>query len=137
MTTFHWFGFACLFLLLHSSVIHADWAQKNGPIGRMAGAFAMKGSNLFVGGMGGVYLSTDNGSSWTEVNKGLTDKIVMTLAVSGSYVFAATYSGVFRSANNGDHWSPVNTGLTNLFIWAFQLICLLILKRNNLSWEAL
>jgi len=46
---------------------------------------------------GGVFVTTNNGTSWTAVNGGLTDQVVLSLAVSGSTVLAGTNGGgVFR-----------------------------------------
>jgi len=75
----------------------------------------VSGSNLFAGTWGGgVFLSTNNGTSWTAVNTGLTDRDVFALAVSGSNLFAGTWGdGVFLSTHNGTSWTAVNTGLTN------------------------
>ena len=42
---------------------------------------------------GGVFLSTNNGTSWTAVNTGLTNTAVSALAVSGTNLFAGTGSG--------------------------------------------
>ena len=94
-------------------------------------AFAVNGSNLFAGTDGGVYLSTNNGTSWTSVNTGLTNTRVLSLAVSpapgetgqrvdsssGTNLFAGTWGGgVFLSTNNGTSWTAVNTGLTNTYV---------------------
>lgn len=73
----------------------------------------MIGTNLFAGTNGslypqynGVYLSTDNGSSWTAVNSGLTNTSILSLAVMGTNLFAGTAgSGVYRSTNNGASWT--------------------------------
>jgi hypothetical protein len=62
-------------------------------------SLAVNGSNLFAGTFGGgVFLSTNNGTSWTAVNTGLTANItVSSFAVSGSNLFAGTSgSGVWR-----------------------------------------
>jgi beta-lactamase regulating signal transducer with metallopeptidase domain len=61
-----------------------------------------------------VFLSTNNGASWNEVNTGLTDTFVNAIAVSGKNLFAGTNDGVFRSTDNGTTWEKVNNGLTNL-----------------------
>ena len=45
---------------------------------------------FFAGTDGGVFLSTNNGTSWTAVNTGLTDTDVYALAVSGTNLFAGT-----------------------------------------------
>ncbi|MCK7528688.1 MAG: hypothetical protein MZV64_69590 [Ignavibacteriales bacterium] len=66
----------------------------------------------------GVFLSTNNGTSWTAVNTGLTNTNVRALAVSGTNLFAGTDGGgVFLSTNNGTSWTAVNTGLTNTNVY--------------------
>jgi hypothetical protein len=66
-----------------------------------------------------VFLSTNNGTSWTAVNTGLTSTNVHALAVSGTNLFAGTRGGgVFLSSNNGISWTAVNAGLTSTFVRA-------------------
>ncbi|MBK6876815.1 MAG: hypothetical protein IPG99_10295 [Ignavibacteria bacterium] len=79
----------------------AQWIQTNGPYGGHISSFAVSGTNLFAGTGRGVFLSNNNGISWTAVNNGLMNTIVLSLAVSGTNLFAGTYGGVFRSTNNG------------------------------------
>ncbi len=101
-------------LLLQSSIMYSQWVQTNGPYGGRIRSFAVNGTNLFAGNDGGVFLSTNSGASWTEVNTGLTSTDVYALALSGTNLFAGTASGgVFVSTNNGTRWTQVNTGLTN------------------------
>ncbi|MDD3638375.1 MAG: T9SS type A sorting domain-containing protein, partial [Bacteroidales bacterium] len=75
----------------------------------------ISGSNIFAGTYGGVFLSTDNGASWTAANSGIPGGAsVNAFAFSGSNIFAGTGSnGVFLSTDNGESWTEVNTGLTN------------------------
>jgi outer membrane protein assembly factor BamB len=69
--------------------------------------------------MGGVFLSTDNGSSWSQVSTGLTNTNVHALVVSGTNLFAGTFGGgVFLSTDNGSSWSAVNNGLTSTYIYS-------------------
>ena len=58
----------------------------------------MSGTNLFVGTAGGgVFLSTNNGASWKEFNKGLTANSILSLSVSNTNIFAGTDGhGVWR-----------------------------------------
>ncbi|MCL6493864.1 MAG: T9SS type A sorting domain-containing protein [Ignavibacterium sp.] len=110
-----------LFTLIFTttSPILAQWVQTNGPYGGYVRSLAVSGTNLFAGtfGGGGVFLSTNNGTSWTAVNTGLTFNRVYSLAVSGTNLFAGTWGGgVFLSTNNGTSWTAVNTGLTNTYV---------------------
>ena len=55
------------------------------------------GINLFAGtAFDGVFVTTNNGASWSAVNTGLADSSVSSLAVSGTYLFAGTGSGAWR-----------------------------------------
>jgi hypothetical protein len=74
----------------------------------------VSGTNLFAGTLGGVFRSTDSGTSWTAASTGLTNTEVISFAVSGANLFAGTYGGVFRSTNNGASWTAADSGLTNL-----------------------
>ena len=52
------------------------------------------GANLFASTSGGgVFLTTDYGATWTDVNANLTNYQVRTLAVIGGNIFAGTSSG--------------------------------------------
>jgi hypothetical protein len=72
-------------------------------------ALALSNTNVFAGtqasylGGGGVFLSTNSGTSWSRT--GLTNLDVSALLASGTNLFAATYSGVFLSTNNGTTWT--------------------------------
>jgi hypothetical protein len=60
-------------------------------------ALAVSGASLFAGiEQGGVMRSTNNGTSWNQVNAGLADTIVNCLVVSGTNLFAGTKTGVWR-----------------------------------------
>jgi photosystem II stability/assembly factor-like uncharacterized protein len=66
----------------------------------------MSNGNLFAASMhGGIYKSTDNGTSWSAVNNGLTKKIFTPLLP----IKMATYlqdqkARVFHSINDGESW---------------------------------
>src|SRR5438552_1190751 len=99
--------FACL-----PQAGEAQWTQTNGPLGGSISSLVASGSNIFAGTSdSGVYLSTNNGTNWTQ--SGLNGQEVITLAVSGSNVFAGTYNnGVYRSTNNGQNWTQTLSGQT-------------------------
>ena len=75
---------------------------------------AISGTSIFAGTSGGgIYHSTDNGTSWTEVNNGLTYGYVRTLKFLGTSLFAGTWGGgVYISTDNGTSWTASNVGLT-------------------------
>ncbi|HUU28477.1 MAG TPA: hypothetical protein VM123_11755 [archaeon] len=115
-----------LLSLMHGGVAHAQWVQTSGPYGGVILSFAVSGTNLFAGTYeDGVFLSTNNGTSWTEVNTGLTNTVILALAVSpdsSGNLFAGTGDGgVFLSTNNGTSWTEVNNGLTNTSVRALAV----------------
>jgi len=64
----------CLLIMLPQRS-KAQWVQTNGPYGGSALSFAVSGTNLIAAaGDGGVYRSTNSGSSWTAINNGLQGK---------------------------------------------------------------
>jgi photosystem II stability/assembly factor-like uncharacterized protein len=73
---------------------------------------AVSGSKIFAGTRWGLFMSSNNGTSWTQTAS--TNTEVFALAASGPNVFASTNGdGVFRSTNNGITWQAVNSGLTH------------------------
>ena len=76
-------------------------------------SLAVRSTNLFAGTQGGhIFLSTNNGTNWTEADSGVTSSFVQALATIGTNIFAGTGGGVFLSTNSGTHWTPVTSGLT-------------------------
>ena len=83
---------------------------------------ATSGTNIFAGSYGGVYLSTDYGTSLNPMINGLTELNIYSLAISGSEVFAGTDGGdVFLSTDTCKNWNPLNNGLTNRAVKALAI----------------
>lgn len=100
------------FLVNHAS---AQW-QTNGPSPGGVGieCLTIIGSDIFAGTeLSGIYISSNNGSSWTSASTGLpANTTVGSIAASGSNIFAGTNgNGIYLSTNNGGSWAPVSTGL--------------------------
>jgi hypothetical protein len=90
---------------------------------------AVSGTNLFAGASwsttepsGGVFRSTNSGTTWTYVSSAFPYTRVNSLVVRGTNLFAGTGGrqvvtrriggpGVFLSTNNGTSWTSVNEGL--------------------------
>jgi hypothetical protein len=120
----NFFYFITISIVLFYSSLNAQWTRTNGPPGDYGyfRTFAVSDTNLFAGndGGGGVFLSTNNGTSWTAVNTGLSSWYVEALAFSGTDLFAGTGGGgICHSTNNGISWTEVNNGLTNTTVWSF------------------
>ena len=106
------FLFVLTLLVLSSLGAEAQWTQTSSIGGGPIQCFLVNGNNLFVGTMnGGVFLTTNNGASWSALNNGLTNKWVTSLVYIGNNLFAGTNGGVFLSTNNGASWTGVNNGL--------------------------
>ncbi len=75
-------------------------------------SFATCGTKLFAGNYHGIYFISENDTSWTQVNNGLTDAYISSLTSIGNKIFAGTFGGnVFLSTNNGTNWTLETDGL--------------------------
>lgn len=81
-------------------------------------SLALSGSNIFAGTQKGIYLSGNNGSSWNQINSGLSSLVVNSIITIGSNIYAGTTGGVFISTNEGTNWTISDSGLTNNYIWS-------------------
>ncbi len=107
-------NFAILFGAVPES--QSQWVQTD-PAGIMSqmtvSSFAVSGTNIFAGTHdSGVFISSNNGTSWTQVNNGLPQLYVNALGVTGSSMLVGMFNyGVFRSVDNGANWVSVNDDL--------------------------
>jgi photosystem II stability/assembly factor-like uncharacterized protein len=86
------------------------------PLPSMFSSYTMSGTTLFAGSdntYNGVSFSTNNGTSWTQVNTGLSCRLVTSVASIGTHVFAGTWAGVYSSTNNGANWAEKDSGLNS------------------------
>ncbi len=77
-----------------------------------------KNGMLYAGGFG-IYVSTDNGATWTEKDEGITDLNIHSVYATDNYVFAGTeYGGVFVSSDDAETWHEFNENITYMPIEA-------------------
>jgi ligand-binding sensor domain-containing protein len=77
----------------------------------------VSGNYLFAGTNSGLFRSSDNGTTWTTIENGLTEGNIYALVAIGSDLFVGNLGGgVFHSTDNGDSWTPANIGLTSSYI---------------------
>lgn len=94
-------------LIINNLAINAQWIPLDIDSTAVT-SFAIKDSFLFAGSGKDIYMSSDEGNSWT--NKGLNN--VRCLAVKDNYLFAGRYQGVYRTTYDGNDWIQLNNGLT-------------------------
>jgi hypothetical protein len=88
----------------------STWTNTSIPNGK-AWSLASIGTAVFAGTENGIYMSTDNGDSWTEANAGLSGASAQAFAVNGKTLFAGLDGrGVFKSTDNGSNWIDANNG---------------------------
>ena len=98
------------------------WQPIVGPNWGGIQSLAKSGSTLFAGATGfGVFRSTDNGATWTQLNMGILNSNIRSLGVSGSTLLVGTFFGMFRSTDNGATWAAANTGITNSNVYALTV----------------
>jgi hypothetical protein len=99
--------------------LHAQWLQTDFPYGGSVNSFTVGGINLFAGTSGGVFVSSDSGTSWSAASTGLTIRYVNALLASDTNLFAGTDGGVFLSTNNASSWIAV--GLVGYYVNALTM----------------
>ncbi len=110
--------FVVFCLLTHSLPSRAQWIQTNGPYGGKVNSLAAVGGNIAAGVYGaGLYLSTNNGTSWSSISRDITPNAFV---VSGGNLFAGD-GGVFLSTDSGMTWNHANEGMGTSSIFALAL----------------
>jgi hypothetical protein len=74
--------------------------------------FLIVGKSAFFAGTtnGGIFRSTDEGNTWLEVNRGITDLNIKSFAINDDVIYAGSNSGIiFSSDDNGDNWNQLGT----------------------------
>ncbi len=79
------------------------------------GDAVMTSSGIFVGTFGGIYKTTNAGTSWARSDDGIHCQSIKAPSVVslGTDIFTGTsYGGVFRSSDLGQTWTNVSNGLS-------------------------
>jgi photosystem II stability/assembly factor-like uncharacterized protein len=89
------------------SAVGQPWVQSTGPVN--VKCLAATGDTIFAGAQTGLYLSPDNGQTWTS--DGFDSSSLEALAIFEGKVFAGTSNaGLFVSTDKGLTWTPDTTG---------------------------
>jgi photosystem II stability/assembly factor-like uncharacterized protein len=70
-------------------------------------------SKVYASFSGTLYVSSDNGATWTTATNGLNGAYVNYITHRGGTLFVGTYTGIFHSLDGGSTWVNLNANLTN------------------------
>ena len=104
-----------LSLLFFCQLCFSQWIQTNGPYGGDAFSLTVSGTNLFACTEGGIYISTNRGTSWRYV-MGLMNNLGDVIS-SGADLYAWNWSSLFRSTDSGSSWIEITSGLPDSTIF--------------------
>jgi hypothetical protein len=98
---------------IYRSVDHGtSWTLLNAGMTKSSiHVIAASGTSIYAGTDLGLFLSTNDGQSWTKTD--LEREIVISFAVSGTHLFAGTSGGGIYVSTNGINWTSASTGLPN------------------------
>ena len=108
-----------------------EWTS-HGPAGWIVNALAVDPQipdSVYAGtDQGGVFKSTDGGSSWSAVNNGLPGLRIFALAIDAqvsSTLYAVVFgSGIFKSVDGGGSWRAVQDGIPPSAARAIQALAI-------------
>ena len=105
----------CLFATTRP--LHAQWTQGSSSPSNVQ-AITVLHEKIFVGcnQNTGIYLSKNEGDSWSSINNGLGNKNVWCIAISDTTLFAGTSAGIYRSTDFGAHWTLSSNGFPNVSV---------------------
>jgi photosystem II stability/assembly factor-like uncharacterized protein len=69
------------------------------------------GSSIFAGTWSGVYISNNNGDSWTSVQNNLPSKYITSLIYGVGKIFVAIEGSLYSSTDNGASWQKIEIGI--------------------------
>ncbi len=85
--------------------------------GKWVSSLEVCDTTLFAGvNYFGVYKSTNNGASWTQINTGINDVSFNFLFCSSGGLYNSTPDGTYFSSNGGNNWTLANNGIPSTYI---------------------
>jgi ligand-binding sensor domain-containing protein len=100
----HFFLISLLLLVSGVKICYGQW-KEIGPYGGNVTWFANDGQNIWAGTEDyDLYLSTNQGGSWSLVNYSISNSPIYSIAISGKYIYAAVAEGIIISSDNGKSW---------------------------------
>lgn len=135
-----------LLLICSLPIFSQQWIQTPGPQGGNGYAVVQSGGYLFAGlSPGGVYRSTNMGSSWVHSSSGFFsgDDYVQALYLFNNTLYAGTRSWLYNSTDNGSNWSRVSGFMgsevtdiksSGIYLYAVTFGGVSVSSDNGISW---
>ncbi len=89
-----------------SSVNGSNWKCTGLPTATVNSIVINKG-NIYAGTTHGIFMSSDEGTSWDEADNGVIANEIMTLCEDADHLYAGTDNGLYISNNKGMIWTPI------------------------------
>ena len=107
--------------VLSTLISSAQWSQVEGlEGGYLFDMVQIEWGSIYLAAshFGGVYKTTDNGSSWSLTDANLVGIEIRSITASGSTVILGTENGIYRSIDEGDNWTLSNASLTETDVFS-------------------
>ncbi len=92
-----------------------QWVNVIAPAVGAVNCFAVDSSTIYAGTAdSGIYVSTNNGISWSAIDGSLNVPSMSALYVRGEGLIAGTFTGgLYRSNNFGESWEHITAGASD------------------------
>jgi len=96
-----------------SANVFGQWTQSS-TIPGLFSAMSSEGQTVVAAKTGSVYLSNDNGATFTSISTGIPASAqISDIIITGSKIYLATSVGLYYSSNSGSSWITINGNLPN------------------------
>jgi photosystem II stability/assembly factor-like uncharacterized protein len=102
-----------------SSDYGSNWTSASSGLTEFSSIYsiAILGSKIYAGTSAGMYLSTNDGTSWIPIKTEIDGHIYTIAAFDKTIIAGTRHHGIIISTNEGIDWSLYNEGLTDISIY--------------------
>ena len=112
--------------ILFQSTINAQWLKINTPLGKYLKFITVAEKKIIMVSSSikdSVFLSSNDGESWLQINNGIKSQHINSLSSSNNFLFISSDSGVYRSRKDIISWELINDGLPDTkYIYSITVI---------------
>ena len=111
--------------LFTTQLLFAQWMQTKGPLGGRATNVYDNGTTVFANISGsGIYKSSDNGASWSQIEGFDFLRDCRTLAGKGNELFVFNRSSeIYHTTDSGESWNKItDTTIANKYVYFLSIV---------------